>query len=44
MIFIYPVDEVIRIRNGERGQDALKYQDDIDSLSKMHSEHEAGKE
>lgn len=31
MIFIYPVDEVIRIRTGERGRDALKYQDDIDT-------------
>lgn len=31
MIFVYPVDEVIRIRSGERGHDALKYQDDIDS-------------
>lgn len=31
MIFIYPVDEVIRIRTGERGHDALKYQDDIDA-------------
>ena len=32
MIFIYPVEEVIRIRTGERGRDALKYQDDIDTL------------
>ena len=31
MIFIYPVEEVIRIRTGERGADALKYQDDIDA-------------
>jgi len=31
LIFIYPVDEVIRIRTGERGHDALVYQDDIDS-------------
>lgn len=31
MIFIYPVEEVIRIRTGERGHDALKYQDDIDA-------------
>jgi nitrogen regulatory protein P-II 1 len=34
MIFIYPVEEVVRIRTGERGPDALKYQDDIDSISK----------
>jgi nitrogen regulatory protein P-II 1 len=31
LIFVYPVDEVIRIRTGERGSDALSYQDDIDS-------------
>jgi nitrogen regulatory protein P-II 1 len=30
VIFIYPVDEVIRIRTGERGREALKYPDDID--------------
>jgi nitrogen regulatory protein P-II 1 len=33
MIFIYPVEEVIRIRTGERGHEALIYQDDIDTLS-----------
>lgn len=37
MIFIYPVEEVIRIRTGERGPDALKYQDDIDSISKARA-------
>ena len=30
IIFIYPVDDVIRIRTGERGHDALMYPDDID--------------
>jgi nitrogen regulatory protein P-II 1 len=30
IIFIYPVEEVIRIRNGERGHDALMYEGDID--------------
>jgi nitrogen regulatory protein P-II 1 len=30
IIFIYPVDDVVRIRTGERGGDALAYQDDID--------------
>ena len=30
IIFIYPVDDVIRIRTGERGHDALMYADDID--------------
>jgi nitrogen regulatory protein P-II 1 len=31
LIFIYPVEEVIRIRTGERGRDALSYDDDIDA-------------
>lgn len=31
LIIVYPVDDVIRIRTGERGQEALTYQDDIDS-------------
>jgi len=31
IIFVYPVDDVIRIRTGERGHDALIYKDDIDS-------------
>ena len=30
IIFIYPVDDVIRIRTGERGVDALQYKGDID--------------
>ncbi len=30
LIFIYPVDDVIRIRTGERGIDALQYKGDID--------------
>ena len=30
IIFVYPVEEVIRIRNGERGHDALMYEGDID--------------
>ena len=30
IIFVYPVEEVIRIRNGERGHDALIYEGDID--------------
>lgn len=32
IIFIYPVEEVIRIRTGERGHDALTYEGDIDEL------------
>jgi nitrogen regulatory protein P-II 1 len=31
VIFISPVEEVIRISSGERGSDALQYQGDIDS-------------
>src|SRR5512138_408949 len=31
LIFIYPVDEVIRIRTGERGHEALMYEGDIDT-------------
>jgi len=30
IIFVYPVEDVIRIRTGERGGEALAYQDDID--------------
>jgi nitrogen regulatory protein P-II 1 len=31
LIFIYPVEEVIRIRTGERGRQALTYEGDIDA-------------
>jgi nitrogen regulatory protein P-II 1 len=31
IIFVYPVEDVIRIRTGERGHDALMYADDIDT-------------
>jgi len=31
MIFIYPVEDVIRIRTGDRGQQALQYEGDIDA-------------
>jgi nitrogen regulatory protein P-II 1 len=30
LIFVYPVEDVVRIRTGERGRDALMYPDDID--------------
>ena len=30
IIFVYPVEDVVRIRTGERGHDALMYPDDID--------------
>jgi nitrogen regulatory protein P-II 1 len=31
IIFVYPVEDVIRIRTGERGREALMYEGDIDS-------------
>lgn len=31
LIFVYPVEDVIRIRTGERGREALTYPDDIDA-------------
>ena len=38
LIFIYPVDEVVRIRTGERGSEALTYKGDIDSrLAKYYA-------
>ncbi len=30
LIFVYPVEDVIRIHTGERGREALKYKGDID--------------
>ena len=35
LIFVSPVDEVIRIRTGERGQDAMMYPGDIDERKKQ---------
>ena len=38
LIFVYPVDEVVRIRTGERGTDALAYEGDIDArLAKYYA-------
>lgn len=34
LIFVYPVDEAVRIRTGERGRDAVMYPGDIDDLHK----------
>jgi nitrogen regulatory protein P-II 1 len=34
MIFVYPVEEVVRIRTGEHGRKALSYEGDIDQLTK----------
>jgi nitrogen regulatory protein P-II 1 len=33
IIFIYPVDDVYRIRTGERGTAALQYAGDIDEIA-----------
>jgi nitrogen regulatory protein P-II 1 len=35
LIFVYPVEDVIRIRTGERGSEALTYEGDIDSKRVM---------
>ena len=35
LIFVYPVEEVIRIRTGERGHDALSYEGDIDARKQV---------
>ena len=35
IIFVYPVEEVIRIRTGERGYDALTYEGDIDTRQEI---------
>ncbi|MCB0071998.1 MAG: P-II family nitrogen regulator [Caldilineaceae bacterium] len=32
LIFIYPVEDVIRVRTGERGRAALSYEGDIDAI------------
>ncbi len=34
IIFVYPVEDVIRIRTGERGREALMYPGDIDEQRK----------
>lgn len=38
VIFIYPVEDVIRIRTGERGREALHYTDDIDERREKKGE------
>ncbi|PKN52040.1 MAG: transcriptional regulator [Deltaproteobacteria bacterium HGW-Deltaproteobacteria-13] len=37
IIFVYPVDEVIRVRTRERGQEAVMYPGDIDERKKKGS-------
>ncbi len=44
MIFIYPVEDVVRIRTGERGREALMYPDDIDARREGGNGHEHGEE
>ena len=34
LIFIYPVEDVVRVRTGERGHQAITYADDIDTRKK----------
>lgn len=41
LIFVYPVEEVIRIRTGERGQDAVMYPGDIDEKKGLSKVKEA---
>ena len=36
IIFVYPVDDVIRIRTNERGREALMYEGDIDSMPRKN--------
>jgi len=38
LLFVYPVDEVIRVRTRERGQDAVMYPGDIDERKKRKKE------
>ncbi len=37
IIFVYPVEDVVRIRTGERGHDAIMYPDDIDARKEKRS-------
>ena len=39
LIFIYPVEDVIRIRTNERGHDALMYPDDIDARREQEDQN-----
>ena len=37
VIFIYPVEEVINVRTGERGWKALRYEGDIDTMPSIRA-------
>jgi nitrogen regulatory protein P-II 1 len=41
IIFVYPVEDVIRISSGERGHDALMYPGDIDSRPRENGKEAA---
>ena len=41
IIFILPVEEVIRIRTGERGHEAIMYENDIDAREAVPSNGKA---
>ena len=41
IIFVYPVDQVIRIGTGERGYVALSYEGDIDMRREVHVQMQA---
>jgi nitrogen regulatory protein P-II 1 len=43
LIFIYPVEDVIRIRTNERGTEALSYPDDIDARLKTGAKPKGAK-
>jgi nitrogen regulatory protein P-II 1 len=38
LLFVYPVDEVVRVRTRERGQDAVMYPGDIDERKRRKKE------
>jgi nitrogen regulatory protein P-II 1 len=41
IIFVYPVDQVVRISTGERGYLALSYEGDIDARQEVHVQMQA---
>jgi nitrogen regulatory protein P-II 1 len=41
LIFIYPVEDVVRIRTGEKGHEAVMYPGDIDEQKKKRWQKEA---
>jgi nitrogen regulatory protein P-II 1 len=39
LIFVFPIADVIRIRTGERGREALMYEGDIDAMREITPEY-----